>query len=56
MAKKGKVKVQFIAKKRVSKPVAVKFYTKTGKRVTFTAKKKVTKPVAVKFYAKKKKS
>lgn len=55
MAKKGRAKVSFIAKKKVTKPVKVKFYTKTGKKVSFAAKKKVTKPVEVKFYAKKKK-
>ncbi len=56
MAKQRKQKVSFIAKKKVSKPVKVKFYTKAGKTVSFTAKKKVTKPVRVKFYAKKKKN
>lgn len=48
------VKVSFRATKKVSKPVIVKFNTKSGP-VSFRAKKKVSKPVIVKFYAKKKK-
>lgn len=54
MAKSRRKTVSFIAKKKVSKPVKVKFYTKTGEKVSFAAKKKVTKPVKVEFYAKKK--
>jgi hypothetical protein len=55
MAKSRRKTVSFIAKKKVSKPVRVKFKTKTGKKVSFVATKKVTKPVRVKFSAKKKK-
>jgi hypothetical protein len=47
-------KVSFIARKKIVKPVRVKFYTRSGGRVAFTAKKKVVKPVRVQFYAKKK--
>lgn len=54
MAKKGTKKVSFTAKKKVSKPVTVKFDTKSGP-VSFKATKKVTKPEKVSFYAKKKK-
>ena len=46
--------VSFKATKKVSKPVVVKFNTKSGP-VSFKATKKVSKPVVVKFYAKKKK-
>ena len=49
-----KVKVFFKATKKVSKPVVVKFDTKSGP-VSFKAIKKVSKPVIVKFYVKKKK-
>jgi len=55
MAKARRQKVGFIAKKRVRRPVRVKFYTRTGKEVSFKAHKKITRPVRVKFYAKKKK-
>ncbi len=55
MAKSKRKTVSFIAKKKVSKPVRVRFKTKTGKIVSFTAKKKVTKPVRIKFSVKKKK-
>jgi len=55
MAKPRRRTVSFIAKKKVSKPIRVKFTTKKGKMVSFTAKKKVTKPVRVKFSVKKKK-
>ena len=49
-----KVKISFRATEKVSKPVIVKFNTKTGP-VSFRATEKVSKPVVVKFYAKKKK-
>ena len=52
MAKK---RISFVAKKSVTKPVKVKFKTKTGKKVSFKATKLVTKKVKVKFLAKKKK-
>lgn len=54
MGKKGTKKVSFVAHKKVSRPVTVRFNTKKGP-VFFRATKKVTKPVRVKFYAKKKK-
>jgi len=54
MAKQRRKKVSFIATKRVSKPVKVEFYTKTGRKVSFKAHRKVIKPVKVEFYAKKK--
>ena len=47
-------KINFIAHKKVSRPVTVRFDTKRGP-VSFKATKKVTKPVRVKFYAKKNK-
>lgn len=55
MAKSRRKTVSFIAKKKVSKPVRVKFVTKKGKAVSFSATKKVTRPVRVKFSVKKKK-
>lgn len=55
MAKSRRRTVSFIAKKKVSKPVRVKFSTKKGETVSFTATKKVTKPVRVRFSVKKKK-
>ena len=55
MAKSRRKTVSFIAKKKVSKPVRVKFTTKKGKAVSFSATKKVTKPVRVKFSVKRKK-
>lgn len=55
MAKSRRRTVSFIAKKKISKPVRVKFKTKKGKTISFTATKKVTKPVRVKFSVKKKK-
>jgi hypothetical protein len=45
-------RVEFKAKKKVSKPVAVGFKTKDGKKVAFRAKKSVTETVPVKFRAK----
>jgi len=54
MVKKGTKKVSFIAHKKVSKPVTVRFHTKRGP-VSFRATKRITKPVRVKFYVKKKK-
>jgi hypothetical protein len=56
MAKSRRKTVSFTAKKKVSKPMRVNFYTRTGEKVSFTAKMKVTKPVRVKFYVKKKKN
>ena len=53
--KKRRQKVSFVVKKRISKPVKIEFYTKTGKKVSFKGHKKITKPVRVEFYAKKKK-
>jgi len=54
MAKKHhRAKVSFIAKKKISKPVKIEFYTKEGKKVFFKGYKQVTKPVRVEFYAKK---
>jgi hypothetical protein len=47
MAKKM---VSFKATKQASKPVIVKFTTKSGQQVSFSATKKVSKPVKVKFY------
>jgi hypothetical protein len=52
---KRRLKISFIADKKVSKPVKIEFYTKEGKRVAFKAHKEVTKPVRVEFYAKRKK-
>lgn len=48
-------RVSFIAKKKVIKPIKVKFYTRKGGRVSFIAKKKVVKPVKVEFYVRRKK-
>jgi len=56
MLKKRRKKISFIAKKQVSKPVKVEFYTKTGRKVSFKGHQKVSKPVKVEFYAKKKKN
>jgi len=46
-----KRKVEFDAKRKVSKKVPVKFTTDSGKRISFKAKKKVKEPVHVKFMA-----
>ncbi len=46
-----KRKVEFDAKRKVSKKVPVKFTTESGKRISFKAKKKVKEPVHVKFMA-----
>lgn len=46
--------VSFAATKKVSKPVKIKFQTKSGERVSFTATKKIPKPIKVKFFVKKK--
>lgn len=48
-------KVEFIAEKKVSKPVKVEFYTKNGEKISFKGHKEVNKPVKVEFYAKKNK-
>jgi len=50
-----KKKVTFVAKKKVTKPVTVRFVTKDGKPIRFKATKKVSKPVKVTFYARKRK-
>jgi hypothetical protein len=50
-----RTKISFVAKKKVAKPVRVKFYTRSGQKVSFAAKKKVVRPVKVEFYAKRKK-
>lgn len=55
MPKSRRQKISFSAKKRVSKPVKVEFFTKTGQKVSFRGHKKITKPVKVEFYAKRKK-
>lgn len=55
MSKPRREKVSFIAKRKVIKPVRVKFYTGTGEKVSFKARKEVKKPVKVEFYARKKK-
>lgn len=55
MGRAKKEKVSFVARKKVTKPVRVKFYTRAGEKVSFTAKKKIAKPVKVEFYARKKK-
>jgi len=54
MSKQRRQKVSFVAKKQVSKPVKVEFYTKTGQKVSFKGHQKVSRPVKVEFYAKKK--
>ena len=53
MSKQRRQRVSFVAKKQVSKPVKVEFYTKTGQKVSFKGHQKVSKPVKVEFYAKK---
>jgi len=55
MSKQQRQRVSFTAKRQVSKPVRVEFYTKTGERVSFKGHQKVSKPVRVEFYAKKQK-
>lgn len=55
MSKQHRQKVEFIADKKVSKPVKVEFYTKDGEKVSFRGHKDVTKPVKVEFYAKREK-
>lgn len=56
MSKGRSQKISFTAHKKVSKPVKVQFYNKSGEKVSFKATKQVTKPVRVEFYVKKKKS
>ena len=46
-------KIEFKAEKKVSKPVRVEFYTKSGDKVSFKGHKEMVKPVKVEFYAKK---
>ena len=48
-------KIAFVAKKKVSKPVKVAFYTKDGEKVAFKAHAQVTRPVRIQFYAKRSK-
>ncbi len=55
MSKQRREKVSFKAQKKVSKPVKVEFYTKTGEKVSFKGHIQVKKPVKVEFYAKKEK-
>lgn len=45
-------KITFTAEKKVSKPVKVSFYTKSGEKVTFQGHRDVKKPVKVEFYGK----
>ena len=52
MAKSAKTPVFFIATKTHKEPVAVNFYTKTGKMVSFDAVQKVKTKEGVHFYAK----
>lgn len=52
MSKERREKIEFIADKKVSKPVKVEFYTKQGKRVSFDGHEQVKKPVRIEFYAK----
>ena len=52
---KRREKVEFIAHKKVSKPVKVEFLTKEGEKIVFKAHTRVTKPVKIDFYADKKK-
>jgi hypothetical protein len=52
MAKKHKV--EFDARRKVTKKVPVKFRTDSGENVSFKANKKVQKPVHVKFMARSK--
>lgn len=44
-------KISFTAKKSVSKPTKVEFYTKSGEKVSFKGSKKVSRPTKVEFYA-----
>ena len=46
-----KHKVEFDAKRKVSKKVPVRFTTDSGERISFKAKRKVKEPVHVKFTA-----
>ena len=48
-----KKEVRFVAKKKVTEPVEIKFKTTDGKVVKFVAKKSSIKPVKVKFKTKK---
>ena len=50
----SKHKVEFDARRKVTKKVPVKFKTDAGKSISFKAKKKVREPVHVKFMAKNK--
>ena len=55
MSKPRREKIEFTAKKNVSQPVKVEFYTRQGEKVSFRGHKQVAKPVKVEFYAKKEK-
>ncbi len=52
MAQRKKI-VSFWARKKITKPVKVKFRTSSGKIISFKATKKITKLVKVKFKARK---
>ncbi len=49
----SKQKISFVAKKEVSKPVRIEFYTKKGEKVSFKGHEQVKKPIRVEFYVKK---
>jgi len=53
MSKQRREKISFTAEKKISKPVRVSFYTKSGEKVSFKGHQDVKKPVRVEFYAKK---
>ena len=48
-------KIEFVAEKKVSKPVKVEFFTKDGEKVSFKGHQDVKKPVKIEFYAKRNK-
>jgi hypothetical protein len=54
MEMSGKHKVEFDARREVTKKVPVKFKTEAGESISFKAKKKVKKPAHVKFMARNK--
>lgn len=53
MSKQRREKIEFVAEKKVSKPVRVEFYTKSGEKVSFKGHREGIKPVKIEFYAKK---
>lgn len=55
MTDQRREKISFTAEKKVSKPVKVEFYTKSGDKVSFSGHQQVNKPVRVEFYVKKEK-